>query len=209
MIDQLEARVAQLRNTQEQYFLGLERQPPDKAREALKQEIEGLKPLLGRNTGLKFRAATLLNKFLSYERMWLRTQRDIEEGRYRRDLFKARLRSPQREPAKPELAQPRQEAAGRPAAVEPPPAASAAVASKPPPAPVVGPSDERLQAIYQAYVSAKRQCRESTAGLSFEQIATKLRQQVPGILEQTKARSVDFKVVIKDGKATLRAVAKE
>jgi hypothetical protein len=63
--------------------------------------------------------------------------------------------------------------------------------------------------VYQAYVSAKKQCKESTAGMSFEQVADQLRKQVPQILSQTKAKAIDFKVVIKDGKATLRAVPKE
>jgi hypothetical protein len=45
--------------------------------------------------------------------------------------------------------------------------------------------------------------------MTFEQVASQLRQQVPQILSQTKAKGVDFKVVIKDGKASLRAVPKD
>jgi hypothetical protein len=71
------------------------------------------------------------------------------------------------------------------------------------------PSEDKLRAVYQAYVSAKKQCKESTAGMSFEQVADQLRQQVPQILAQTKAKAIDFKVVIKDGKASLRALPKE
>jgi hypothetical protein len=44
--------------------------------------------------------------------------------------------------------------------------------------------------------------------MTFEAMANQLREKVPDLLEQTRARAIDFKVVIKDGKAALRAVAK-
>jgi hypothetical protein len=98
----------------------------------------------------------------------------------------------------------------------PPAGASTLRPATSPPVPRAGtappnmiPSEDKLRAVYQAYVSAKKQCKESTAGMSFEQVANQLRQQVPQILAQTKAKAIDFKVVIKDGKAQLRALPKE
>ena len=44
-----------------------------------------------RNAGLRFRIQSLHARYLSYERMWLRSAREKEDGTYRRDLFKARL----------------------------------------------------------------------------------------------------------------------
>ena len=40
------------------------------------------------------------------------------------------------------------------------------------------------------------------------EVAANLRKQVPELLKQHNAKSVEFKVVIKDGKATLKAVPK-
>jgi hypothetical protein len=223
LLKRLEAQLAALRNKHEQYFLGLDRQAPDKERDSLKKQIDDLKFMVGRNTALKFGVQSLFNRFLSYERMWLRTEKDIEEGRYVRDIFKARLRSKQRhsEETDPEASIPPGVTAV-PAKAEPlppshrPPATAATAIPKPPPVPKAGtappgmiPSEDKLRAVYQAYVSAKKQCKESTAGMSFEQVADQLRKQVPQILSQTKAKAIDFKVVIKDGKATLRAVPKE
>ncbi|MHB8417046.1 MAG: MXAN_5187 C-terminal domain-containing protein [Myxococcales bacterium] len=205
-IRQLEARLAMLRNKQEQYFLGVERAAPTKERDALKREIDDLKFIVGRNTGLKFQAQSLFNRYLSYERMWLRTEKEIEEGRYHRDIFKARLHAKGRGKAGaeddgfPEITE--EEDVAPPAPPPPPPRPAAAASPG-------APSDDRLRAVYQAFVAAKRQCKESVAGLSYEQVAAQLKQQVPSILEQTKAKSIDFKVVIKDGRATLRAVAKD
>jgi hypothetical protein len=88
----------------------------------------------------------------------------------------------------------------------PPPAARAA------PAPVASGggdvSDDKLRAVYDAYVSAKRRNKEDTSKMSYESVAASLRKQVPELLKQHNARSVEFKVVIKDGKAVLKAVPK-
>lgn len=263
---QLEARLGVLRNRQEQYFLGTERNAPNREREVLKKEIDDLKFFVGRNTGLKFQAQSLFNRFMSYERMWLRTEKEIEEGRYRRDIFKARLHARKRSggeerppapggahaladdgfpdidealdeamledtdpsgpPGKPAPSKtgPAQAAVPAKPATVPPVAASAKpttavpaakpapgspAGARPPPVPAGAPSDARLRAVYDAYMAAKKQCKESTTGLSYEQVSAQLKQQVPAILKQTNAKAIDFKVVIKDGKATLRAVAKD
>src|SRR5687768_16619635 len=87
----LEESTEVLRVHYEHYFLGLVRKEPNKERDLLKAEILRLKSSFLRNTGVKFRVMSLHNKFLSYERMWQRTVREIEEGIYRRDIFKARL----------------------------------------------------------------------------------------------------------------------
>jgi hypothetical protein len=82
-----------------------------------------------------------------------------------------------------------------------------------PPKPVAAPasnqlSDDKLKAVYDAYVTAKRRNQEDTSKMSYESVAANLRKQVPELLKQHNAKSVEFKVVIKDGKATLKAVPK-
>lgn len=71
-----------------------------------------------------------------------------------------------------------------------------------------GLSDEKLKAVYDAYVTAKRRNQEDTSKMNYESVAANLRKQVPELLKQHNAKSVEFKVVIKDGKATLKAVPK-
>ncbi len=68
--------------------------------------------------------------------------------------------------------------------------------------------DDKLKAVYDAYVTAKRRNQEDTSKMSYESVAANLRKQVPELLKQHGAKSVEFKVVIKDGKATLKAVPK-
>jgi hypothetical protein len=69
-------------------------------------------------------------------------------------------------------------------------------------------SDDKLKGVYDAYVTAKRRNQEDTSKMTFESVAANLRKQVPELLKQHNAKSVEFKVVIKDGKATLKAVPK-
>ncbi len=88
------------------------------------------------------------------------------------------------------------------------PATSPSQPPKPAAAPSSQLSDDKLKAVYDAYVTAKRRNQEDTSKMSFESVAANLRKQVPELLKQHNAKSVEFKVVIKDGKATLKAVPK-
>ncbi|MBS2028412.1 MAG: hypothetical protein JST54_10945 [Deltaproteobacteria bacterium] len=406
-LEEYEAEVAELKAKHDQYFLGLERLEPIKERESLKKRLNALRTSHIRNTGLKFKAQSLWQKFLSYERMWMRIAREIEEGTYSRDLFKARMRGEKRakkeekrdqaeaqenneineqellaggdlesalaeaassvdkakarEPktdphlqaakaAEPELVRPlgsdelirpksaavapqpppppisskvsgafpklppppppeaapkpvtdpqsarppppppppssktsgsfgklpppsspppgaptkttgsfpklgatppppppqpgglpssktsgsfprmpppppaeagakpvSNPAAVRPAPPPPPAAAGAktgpAVARPPPPPPGARPGgaggalpDDKMRAIYNAYMAAKKQCKESTDGITYESVSKTINTQMPEVMKQHNAKAVDFKVVIKNGKATLKAV---
>ena len=69
-------------------------------------------------------------------------------------------------------------------------------------------SDDKLKTVYDAYVSAKRRNKEDTSKMSYDSIAATLRKQVPELMKQHGAKAVEFKVVIKDGKAVLKAVPK-
>jgi hypothetical protein len=106
-------------------------------------------------------------------------------------------------------------AARAPPAAKPPPAAAAPIAKAPPAAPAPaaagqgGLSDQKIKAIYEAYVMAKKRCGEDTRALTLDSVATTLKKQVPELMKQHNARSVEFKVVIKDGKAVLRALPKD
>lgn len=363
-IADFEGEIAALRARFDQYFLGMEKKNPAKELEALKKRIMKFKGQHIRNTGLKFRVQTLYSKFQSYERLWSKSLKEIEEGTYRKDLMRLRRKNQARglvDPTAPKPAEPGPgaeepkkrpdfytldedfeadlpvdmfdeddapvpvakpppaPAAARPppapvAAVRPPPAPAAAIrpppapaevrpppaptarppaapapaarqpaaaapmarqstppapptvgparaampaapsssappgppatavpppppraalaprtasgsfpvavtpASRPPPAPAavraaatpadVPLSKEKLDQICSAYITAKKRCKESTVGITPEAIAQSLRKQVPALIEQHGAKSVDFKVVIKDGKAVLKAVPK-
>ncbi|HVE85170.1 MAG TPA: MXAN_5187 C-terminal domain-containing protein [Myxococcales bacterium] len=247
---EIEEAIAALRMSYEQYFLGIERRPPTQEHNDLKKRLQRIRGAFVRQTALKFRIQALQAKLVTYERLWTRTLQEIENGTYRRDLFKAKLHAQERAekakhrgqkgagepeideseavtpPPEPALAPPGPPPAPAPRAAAPnakPAAAAAAAAVKSPAPPAARPppstgqgngalasalSDQKLKAVFDAYVTAKRRCQEDVSKLSYEQVAANLRKQVPDLVKKAGAQGVEFKIVIKDGKAILRAVPK-
>lgn len=215
----LEEELEELKVKYEMYFLGVERLEPAKWRDDLKKNIALLKSAFTRNTGLRFRIGSLHARYLSYERMWLRHAREKEEGTYRRDLFKAKMRVPTASPPPPQAAQ--KKAPGAPEDVDVSdwavqvtpspmrdPVATARAAPARPAAPSGGLDDRQMKALYHAYVVAKKRCNEDTSKLTYDAVAKTVSKQIPELMTRYKAKAVDFKVVIKDGKAILKAVPK-
>lgn len=246
---ELERAVESLRIRYEQFFLGLTRRPPLEDHNFLRSAVLQLHAGHIRNTGVRFRVDSLRNRFLSYERLWQRTLREIEEGTYRRDLFKARLRRKEPDPVEDRraaeeierlrhavgagaqaseasradgVAEGRASDGGSEGAATGPISAAAGATKGGEAAPPsregprqqtraagsgAAPLDEaRMRALYEAYIAARRRCQESTEGITYEALASSLRRQVPEILARHNATAVDFKVVIRGGKAVLKAV---
>jgi hypothetical protein len=179
---ELDEAIQNLQVLYEKYFLGIDRRPPDEERQRVSRKARELRESLVKNTALKFKIGTLFAKLLSFERMWDRTLREIEDGTYKRDVFKAKLRM--RNAAGPRPAKP-----------------AAAPAGGPPQIP-----EEKLRRLYDTFLVARRRCGEATDGISYDSVASRIRAQVPQLMEKHKARNIEFKVVIKGGKAVLKAV---
>jgi len=339
--EDLDAEIAALRAAYEQYFMGIERMPPVEMHKAVTKRLAKLKGQFVRQTAQKFRINNLQTKLSSYERLWSRTLKEIEDGTYKRDVYKVKRKAqtqqkkpsrsdepeqideveevqelpppveaapkapePGKSPSLPDLAamqplggrtpslsgvpaiqplvktpsltgvpaiqpltktpslpgvpsvqplgggrtpslpgvpavQPQalgasalpKTSTGLPSVapvakpgsgshpVVPRPGAPAVGASRPQPSSPNAPrpvsatspdsvSDSKLRAVYDAYVTAKKRNQEDTSKLSFESVAANLRKQVPELMKKHNAQGVDFKVVIKDGKAVLKAVPK-
>src|SRR5207253_1828136 len=84
----------------EQYFLGIERKPPTQRHEKLKKRVVAIQTTTVKQTAVKFKAQSLNAKLITYERLWTRTLNEIEQGTYRRDVFKAKLHKQEREEKK-------------------------------------------------------------------------------------------------------------
>jgi hypothetical protein len=227
----LEEELEALKAKYEQYFLGVERKEPGRWREELKKKVLRVKEAFTRNAGLKFRVQSLHARFLSYERLWLRSAREREEGTYRRDLFKARLRAQHEEEAAPSPAAPEKGKAQekeKPAAAPVPAPAAAAGAAKPapagtaaapkagaprpaPPSPTAsakGLDGAQMRALYTAYIAAKKSCNEDVSRLTYDAVAASVSKQIPELMTRFKATTVEFKVEVKAGKAILKAIPK-
>jgi hypothetical protein len=91
-------------------------------------------------------------------------------------------------------------AAPAPAAARPPAQPSA------PPGGDAGLPDQRIRQLYSKYVDAKRAANESTAGVTYEKLAETLRAQANKLRTAHPAKSVDYEVVMKDGRPHLKPI---
>jgi hypothetical protein len=213
MLDALEEELEEVKVKYEMYFIGAERMEPARRRDDLKRNIARLKNAFTRNAGIRFRIQALHARFLSYERLWLRSTREKEAGTYRRDLLKARRKAAERAEAgeAPGTPEPPQ---APPPDPTPSPATSPAMArARPPPLPApTGPapamSDAELRVLYESYLAAKRSCNEDVSKVTLESIARTVNKQAPEIAAKFKAKRVEFKVAVRDGRAVLTAVPK-
>lgn len=210
--ERFEAEIMELRAAYEQYFLGLERRPPITRHAELRRHLLELKGMWVRQTAAKFRVQAAAQKYATYDRLWQRTMQEIEAGTYQRDVERAKRKHATTTPVKAEAPAPSPVAAVTPEAIAPPTPPSRSPAPSPPPAtkPAASSvlSDDALRGVYEAYVTAKKRCNEDVSKMNFEHMAQTLRRQVPELMKKHNAQGIEFKVVIKDGKAILRAVPK-
>jgi hypothetical protein len=88
MLDVLDKTLDRVKVLYEQYFLGMQKQPPTHIHNDVERRLRDLMQIQIRNTGLRYRFATLQQKFGSYNTYWRRTLRQIENGTYHRNLAK-------------------------------------------------------------------------------------------------------------------------
>ncbi|XXY18636.1 MXAN_5187 C-terminal domain-containing protein [Sorangium sp. So ce216] len=112
----------------------------------------------------------------------------------------ARHAGPRASSRPPEAARPGLDAGARARPGSPPQQRSAARDDELP--------EQRLRQIYAKYVETKRAARESTAGVTYERLAESLRAQAAKLRATNPAKSVDYDVVVKDGKTLLKPILK-
>jgi len=212
MVGALEEELEEIKVKYEMYFIGAERMEPARRRDDLKRNIARLKNAFTRNAGIRFRIQALHARYLSYERLWLRSTREKEAGTYRRDVLKARRKAAERTEGTEAGEAPGTDASPQaPPPSTPPPPVAARVG--PPPLPVPrtpepAMSDAELRVLYESYLAAKRSCNEDVSKVTLESISRTVNKQAPEIAARFKAKRVEFKVAVRDGRAVLTAVPK-
>jgi hypothetical protein len=89
LIDELETRVERLRALYDQYFVGIERLEPLVLRKDVDRRLWVLRREQIRNTALRFKLETTIQRYNTYQQYWQRIVREIENGTYQRDLGRA------------------------------------------------------------------------------------------------------------------------
>ncbi|MBI4821143.1 MAG: hypothetical protein HY791_33090 [Deltaproteobacteria bacterium] len=226
----IEKELDELRNTYELYFMGIEKLEPAITRDKIKSKLRRYQALPMRSVQ-KFKFGTLRARMIALETYWMRVTKQKEAGTYRKDVEKAKRREQEREKQEKrldELKKTRGLNQAEPGSQEsdddistdgrglPAPklddkksdsrAQSAAKAQARPMARSADDlNDNTIKQLYETLAKAKKQTGERN-DLKIEDMASSLRKQVPKLLKSTGAKAVEFKVVIKDGKAVLKAV---
>ena len=88
LLDQCDTTLDRVKVLYEQFFLGIQKQPPTHIHTDVERKLRDLQQMQIRNTALRYRFATIQQKFGSYNNYWRRTLRQIEAGTYHRNLAK-------------------------------------------------------------------------------------------------------------------------
>ena len=213
-----------LKKAYEGWISGQDRIPPLKQRSAFEAELRGLRSEQQRNTALNFRLQQLQQRYQSYATHWDRVTRQVEEGTFSRDLQRARRRraEPGTAQATPagfdlpgdaeidELLGSLEELEAPPRPPKPPKTARPAppVPSARPtvPEPDLGPA--QLQAIFERFLSARRQNHERTDNVKLAAIERSLREQLPKLRQRHGDKAIDFEAVVHGGRVALKPIVR-
>lgn len=184
---EVERSMELVRMAYERFFQGIDKRPPDMEYVSLRATIRRIREIRTvTNTGIKFRRDTVTNKFMVLSRVWDRTMKEIEEGRYSKDRFRANLHEKERlranaAPTKPALKKDRGKGEL---------------------------DDESIAKLHKQLMMAKLECNESTKGITKETLAKSIAKTIPQLEKKYKGRKFEFKVVVEKGKTKLKAVLK-
>jgi hypothetical protein len=116
MLSDAEVQLSRIKHLYEQWFQGIERIEPQIPRKQFDRMLHALRKEQPRNTAMRFRFQTLIQRYTTLQTYWRRIGRQIEEGTYRRDLLRARRR---REASRAARAQDRKRRSSGPLELDP------------------------------------------------------------------------------------------
>ena len=90
VLTDLAIRMERVKVLYEQYFMGIEKIEPQTARKEIQRMMLALQQEYIRNTGLRFKFNTMLQKWNIYITYWNRILREIENGTYVRHVEKVK-----------------------------------------------------------------------------------------------------------------------
>jgi hypothetical protein len=181
----LDARVKQLKLDYEQYFLGSRPREPQQLRAEVQKLIVQYSSTPIQNTALRFRFNSIHSRFQSFKRQWDSTLRQIENGTYRRHLFKADMRERARVAS----------AEGGPGAASARGGQGAAAGQGP-------------EGLFESYREAARTCGQDVSGLTPDKLERVISRQREAVKQKLGCDEVDFRVVVQEGRVKLKASAR-
>ena len=155
--------------------------------------IRQLSTLYISNTATKFKKDSVIAQFNSYNQYWNRILRQIEEGTYVRDVFKADYRD------RVKIESSKSGGTTQQKSVEPKKSAEQPGGS----------GSKGLEDVFNNLINMKKRLGESTTNISYDVISSNLEKQTIAIKKKYNVSRVDFTVEEKDGKAIIKALPKK
>ena len=187
-LDQLENLARQLHIEWEKFFGGVEKKPPTDLRARVEALIKKYAYAEIRNNGERFRYQTLSTRYATFNELWNKRMRAIEEGRPMgiHGIYERKVAPP------PVYAPP-------PPAARPAGGGSGEVRVKDP-----GGDTDAVRSLFDRFLEARKAAGEA-APVKFESFQKIISQQAARILTEKGAQAVDFRLETKDGKVSLKA----
>ena len=187
-LDILERSFRQLQIEWEKFFGGVEKKPPTDMRARVEALIKKYAYAEIRNNTERFRYQTLASRYATFNELWNKRMRAIEEGRPMgiHGIYERRVAPP-------------------PVYAPPTPAARAAASGggevrvKDP-----GGDTDAVRSLFDRFLEARKAAGEA-APVKFESFQKIISQQAARILSEKGAQAVDFRLETKDGKVSLKA----
>jgi len=189
-LDILERQIRLLQIEWDKFFGGVEKKPPNELRARVDQLVKKYAYTEIRNNAERFRYQTLSSRYATFNELWNKRLRAIEEGRPLGLHGVHERHAPPPPPPPPVPA-----AAARRA----PGSGSGEVRVKDPAA-----DGAAMRSLFESFVAARRAAGES-GPVKFESFQKVISQQAARILSEKGAQAVDFRLETKDGKVSLKA----
>ena len=180
-LESVEHEMKTLEIAYEQYFSGIEKREPMKAREELTKRIRQYANRRIMQTDLRYKYQNLATRFHSYSNYWNRILKLMDEGKYHRNATQVT----------------------KPTGLKNQPKPASAVAASP------ADSDNQVDSVYNDLMAARQSCNIGGKAPEKNQVAAMLEQQKAKIREKFGDRPVDFKVETRDGKPRIVVKAKK
>lgn len=175
----IESKVKQLERAYEQYFLGSRPRAPQRLRDEVQKLFHQQLARPIPNTALRFRFGSIHSRFQTFKRRWDNTLREIENGTYKRHLFKAGLHERDRGIAQGDAPKHQGKAAAG------------------------GPRD-----LFEDYRDAALACGQDVTALTPERLERVVARQAVAVREKLGCDEVDFRVVVEGGRVKLKLSAR-
>jgi len=192
-LDQLERMFRQLQIEWEKFFGGVEKTPPNELRGRVEAIVKKYAYTEIRNNTERFRYQALASRFNTFNELWNKRMRAIEEGRplglHGRAAIAAAL--------VPGAASAAATGASARAAVTPGPGGEFRVRSP-------EKDESAVRGLYEKFLQARQEAGEKGT-VKFDNFQKLIGQQASRIMADKGAQAVDFRLETKDGKVSLKA----